>query len=431
MQTAKEAIQAASDLGYPVAVKPSNANKGIGVSLGQSNAAGVEASFQTARRHASIVLVERMIPGLDHRLLVVGGRFVAASNRRPGGVVGDGRSSVCELVTATNSDPRRGPHPWNHFGLLELDDEALALLRAQDMTPDSVVPPGAKILLRRLAFLPEGGSALDVTDRIHPDNKAMAELAARVVGLDVAGIDFVTPDIGQSWRTGAGAICEVNAMPSFRPHLAADGNPPDVAGPMVELMFPSGTPARVPLAVIVAGDTQPVADGLERLLAAAGHTVGRASPRGVTVGGDSVRQVRGHLDPLETAVYHPDVDAAVLETTAAALAREGLSVDRCRVAAIFDSGDGAEALSPIERQGIGFLVRATEGPVVLAADEGAALLPEGTREVWEASKVTAEMAERDGSFNEADAALRIAALVARGMGVAEDRLFRILEDMAT
>ena len=377
-----------------------------------------------------MVLVESMIAGLDHRLLVVGGRFVAATNRRPGGVVGDGKSSVRDLVTATNHDPRRGPHTWNHLGLLELDDEALSLLRARDMTPDSVVPAGEEVFLRRLAFLPEGGGALDVTDRIHADNKAMAELAARVVGLDVAGIDFVTPDIGRSWRTGAGAICEVNAMPSFRPHLAADGDPPDVAGPILDLLIPPGVPTRVPLAVVVGGDPRPVADDLERMLAAAGHVVGRASPRGVTVGGASVRPVRGRLDPLETAVYHPDVDAAVYETTAAALARDGLSVDRCRVTAILDAGDGAQAPLPIGRAAIGFLVRVTEGPVVVASDGGAALLPEGSREVWEADKVAVEMAGRHGSLNEADSALRVAAVVARGMGVTEDKLFRILENLA-
>ncbi|HIE69661.1 MAG TPA: ATP-grasp domain-containing protein, partial [Planctomycetes bacterium] len=246
-----EAGRASERVGFPVVIKPLNANHGRGVTIGITNKSEARTAFGVAREHSRTVLVESFIEGLDHRLLVVNGKLVAASKRVPGHVVGDGEKTVAELMDIVNSDPRRGIGHEKVLTRLELDRAAEEHLIKAGYTSESVLPKGEILYLRSTANLSTGGTAVDVTDVIHPVNRDMAERAAKAVGLDVCGVDFLTYDITKSYRTHGGAICEVNAAPGFRMHVApSEGSPRDVAGPVMDMLFPIGTPSRIPIATI-------------------------------------------------------------------------------------------------------------------------------------------------------------------------------------
>jgi cyanophycin synthetase len=234
VRTADRAVRAAQRLGYPVVTKPYNGNHGRGISIGLKTEEEVRRGFEQAKEHSSSVIVETLLQGEDHRLLVVNGELVAATRRMPGHVVGDGRSTVKALVEAVNQDPRRGVGHEKVMTRIYLDAQADMMLARQRMTVDSVPEAGLTVLLRSTANLSTGGTAIDVTDVIHPDNREMAVRAIQAIGLDVGGVDFLCPDITESYRAapnqGAG-ICEVNAAPGFRMHVAPSvGTPRDAAG---------------------------------------------------------------------------------------------------------------------------------------------------------------------------------------------------------
>ena len=222
------AIRSAERIGFPVVVKPLNANHGRGVSINLADAEAVATAYAQARKHSRGILVESFIPGLDHRLLVVNGELVAASKRVPGHVVGDGKQTIAELVEEVNRDPRRGIGHEKVLTRLEFDHQAERLMALKGYDQSSVPPEGEVIYLRSTGNLSTGGTAVDVTDVIHPDNREMAQRAAKAIGLDVAGVDFLTEDISRSYREIGGAICEVNAAPGFRMHVApSEGTPRD------------------------------------------------------------------------------------------------------------------------------------------------------------------------------------------------------------
>ena len=193
------AVRAARRIGYPVVLKPLDANHGRGVSIGIADDESVQVAFEVARKHARSVLVESFITGLDHRLLVVDGELVAAAKRVPGHVVGDGTSTVAELVERVNADPRRGVGHEKVLTRLELDQQARRLLAQRGVDERSVLPDGEVFYLRSTGNLSTGGTSVDVTDVVHPDNREMAVRAARAIGLDVCGIDFLTTDITKSY----------------------------------------------------------------------------------------------------------------------------------------------------------------------------------------------------------------------------------------
>src|SRR5690606_12624983 len=232
--SAREAVRAAEAIGYPVVVKPLDANHGRGVSIRLTDAAQVETAFAVAQEHgrSRAVLVERFVEGFDHRMLVVGGKLVAVAKRVPGHVVGDGRHTIAELVEIVNQDPRRGVGHEKVLTRLELDAQAKLMMERAGHAADSVPPDGEVVYLRSTGNLSTGGITTDVTDVIHPDNRDMAVRAVRAIGLDVGGVDFITPNIAESYKSIGGAICEVNAAPGFRMHVApSEGTPRDAAGP--------------------------------------------------------------------------------------------------------------------------------------------------------------------------------------------------------
>ena len=245
VRTAEAAAIAAERLGYPVVVKPLDANHGRGVSLDLKNGDEVRAAFEKAREHARSIVVENFLAGFDHRMLVIGGELIAVAKRVPGHVVGDGKHTIAQLVDIVNSDPRRGIGHEKVLTRIELDPQADRLMAMKGVTRDTVLPEGEIFFLRGTGNLSTGGTAIDLTDVVHPDNREMAVRAANAIGLDVCGVDFITPDISQSHREVGGGICEVNAAPGFRMHVApTEGKPRDVAGPVMDMLFPKGAPSR-------------------------------------------------------------------------------------------------------------------------------------------------------------------------------------------
>jgi cyanophycin synthetase len=325
--SAREAIRGARRIGYPVVVKPLDANHGRGVSIGLETDAQVEVAYQQAREHSRIVLVESLLQGLDHRMLVVNGELVAVAKRVPGHVVGDGVHTVAELVDLVNQDPRRGIGHEKVLTRIEIDHQALRLLGAAGLSTTSVLPAGEVFYLRSTGNLSTGGTAVDVTDITHPDNREMAQRAAAAIGLDVCGVDFLTPDITRSYREVGGGICEVNAAPGFRMHVSpSEGKPRDVAGKVMDMLFPPGTPTRIPIAAITGTNGKTTTTRmLAHMHKMAGETVGMTTTDGVyidgqrTVEGDMTGPVSAHM-----VLRDPTVTVAVLETARGGLLRSGM-----------------------------------------------------------------------------------------------------------
>jgi cyanophycin synthetase len=345
--SAREAVEAAEALGYPVVVKPCHGKKGDGVSTHLATADQVTRAFAAAARGDTVV-VERHVVGEDHRLLVVGGRLIAAAQRLPARVIGDGTLSVAELVRQMNQDPRRGRPYEALLERVEVDQEVLDLLREQGLTPASVPAPGQVVALRRAANVSRGGTAVDVTDRVHPDNRRVAEGVAQAVGLNVMGLDFLTPDIARSWREVGGAVIEVNSDPGLRPHWIGDPKR-DVVGPIVDLLFPPGAPARVPTVAVTGslGKTT-TCRMLAHVLAATGRTVGLSTTLGTYVGGEHV-QAGDHSGGQAALrlLRDPRVEAGVFEMARGGLLKQGMGIDLCDVGAVLNVLDNHVGLDGV------------------------------------------------------------------------------------
>ncbi|HMV68268.1 MAG TPA: cyanophycin synthetase [Myxococcota bacterium] len=331
----REAVRAARRIGYPVVVKPLDANHGRGVSIGLKSDAEVEVAFAKAREHSRTVLVESFLPGFDHRILVVNGEVVAVAKRVPGHVVGDGQRTVQELVDVVNADPRRGVGHEKVLTRLELDHQALRLMEKEGVGLDSVLEEGRILYLRSTGNLSTGGTAIDLTDETHPDNKEMAGRAVRAIGLDVCGVDFLTPDITRSYKEVGGGICEVNAAPGFRMHVApSEGRPRDVAGAVLDMLFPPGSSSRVPIASITGTNGKTTTTRmLAHIHKLAGGVVGMTTTDGVYI--DGRRTVEGDMTGPTSArmvLRDPHVTVAVLETARGGLLRAGLGYDHPDVA---------------------------------------------------------------------------------------------------
>ena len=251
VQSASRAVSAAERIGFPVVTKPYNGNHGRGVSIGLTTAAEVTEGFAKAQEISRSVIVESFITGHDHRMLVINGELVAVSKREPGKVVGDGTHTIEALIAIVNADPRRGIGHEKVLTQIQLDEQALGLLTKLGYTGASVPKKGEEVYLRLTANLSTGGTATDMTDVVHPDNAEMAVRAIKAVGLDIGGVDFLTPDITQSYKDVGGAICELNAAPGFRMHSApSEGRSRDAAGKVIDMLFPKNAPSTIPIAAI-------------------------------------------------------------------------------------------------------------------------------------------------------------------------------------
>ena len=342
VRSADRAVRAAERLGYPVVTKPYNGNHGRGISIGLKTADEVRAGFAAAAEHSSSVIVETYLSGEDHRLLVVGGELIAATRRTPGRVIGDGSRSIQQLVDTLNQDPRRGIGHEKVMTRIELDAQAGMMLTRQGLTVDSVPAAGQEVLLRSTANLSTGGTATDVTDIIHPDNREMAVRAVTAIGLDVGGVDFLCPDISESYKAGANSgsgICEINAAPGFRMHVApSEGTPRDAAGPVIDMLFPPGSPSRVPIAAITGTNGKTTTSRmLAHITKMAGYTPGLTTTDGVYI--DGQRTVEGDMTgPVATRMVlaDPKIDIAVLEVARGGLLRAGMGVPFVNVGAVLN-----------------------------------------------------------------------------------------------
>jgi len=374
-----QAIRMAKHIGYPVVLKPLNANHGRGVSIDLTTDEQVETAFEFAKEHGTsrAVLVESFLTGFDHRMLVVNGELVAVAKRVPGHVIGDGINTISQLIDIVNEDPQRGVGHEKVLTQLELDTQAKRLLAEAEFTEETILPAGELFYLRSTANLSTGGTAIDLTDVVHPDNKSMAERAVKAIGLDVGGVDFLTYDITQSYKDIGGGIVEVNAAPGFRMHVApSEGKPRDVAGKVMDMLFPPGLPTRIPIAGITGTNGKTTTSRmLAHILKNAGHIVGMTSTDGVYV--DGQLSVKGDMTgPVSSQIVlrDPSVDIAVLETARGGIVRSGLGYRESDVAACINVQedhlglrgiDTLEQLAEVKR----IVVEVAKDTVVLNADD--------------------------------------------------------------
>ncbi|HSD18026.1 MAG TPA: cyanophycin synthetase [Thermomonas sp.] len=375
--SASEAVRAARRLGGGVVLKPYNGNHGRGITINVTGEDEIRAGFEAAREHSRSVIVETYLAGDDHRLLVVNGELVAATRRTPGHVVGDGAATVEALVEVVNGDPRRGVGHEKVLTKLKLDREAELMLERVGYTAASVPKAGEVVPLRSTANLSTGGTATDVTDIIHPDNRAMAERAVRAIGLDVGGVDFLSTNIAESYKSIGGGICEVNAAPGFRMHIApSEGTPRDAAGPVIEMLFPPGAPSRVPIAAITGTNGKTTTSRmLAHIAKMAGYTPGLTTTDGVYI--DGQRTVEGDMTGPVSArmvMADPQIDFAVLETARGGLVRAGMGVAEVDVGAVINVAsdhlglkgiDTLEQLAEVKR----IVVEVARDCAVLNADD--------------------------------------------------------------
>ena len=403
VSSADQAVEAAQAIGYPVVLKPTSLGKGVGVLIGLTTEDEVRNGYREVARYGATVALERYVPGDDHRLLVVDGRFVAAARRLPARVIGDGRSSVRQLVRAVNRDPRRGKGYNALMNEIVVDNESVRLLRLAGLTVESVPARGQVVELKRTANISSGGTAVDVTEEIHPDNIAMAERAARIVGLRVAGVDFLTTDISRSHFEVGGAICEINAAVGLRPHFVANPDR-DVATPILEQLYPRETSGRVPIAAITGTTGKTTTTRmLARILSEGGLTVGSATTDEVRVGDEILAY--GDLAGISGATLvfgDRRCDVAVLETARGGIITRGLAFDSCEVAALTNIGEdhlgehGVETAEQMARHKAK-LLRVAEKAVVLNANDPLCL---AQREGLRAERIV--LAAPEGANEETD-----------------------------
>jgi cyanophycin synthetase len=285
-------------------------------------------------------------------MLVVGGKLVAAARREPANVIGDGQSTVQKLIDKVNEDPRRSDGHSTSLSLIKIDAVALGVLLAQGMTPDTIPPVGKKVLVRRNANLSTGGTAADVTDEVHPDVARHAIEAARVVGLDIAGVDMVAQDISQPLQGQRGVIVEVNAGPGLRMHIEpSSGKPRPVGESILDMMFPGTSNGRIPIISVTGVNGKTTTTRLiAHLVASSGKKVGMTCTDGIYVGGRRIDS--GDCSGPQSArsvLMNPFVEAAVLETARGGILREGLGFDFCDVGIVTNIGEGDHlGLSDIE-----------------------------------------------------------------------------------
>ena len=381
-----DAWEAAEDVGVPVAVKPTDANHARGVSLELTSREQVEAAYHVALEEGSEVMVERYIPGVEHRLLVVGSRLVAATRGEVAQVIGDGKSTIVELIDhQINSDPRCGEDESFPLEPIRVEREpAVQLeLQRQGFTPESVPPAGKKVLIIRY-----GNLADDVTDEVHPDVADAAALAARVVGLDIAGIDIVAEDISRPLEEQRGAIVEVNAGPGLLMHLKpAKGKPRPVGAAIADSLFPAGDKGRIPI-VGVTGckGTTLTARLVSWLVQLTGRHVGLACRDGLLLDKRVVdKRDSANWAAGQRLLINRSVDAAVFENGAATILGEGIAYDRCQVGIVTDCAD-AEGLGEFD-------IHTTDQLYHVLRTQVDIVLPEGTAVLNAADPQVARMAE--------------------------------------
>ncbi|MFS0753883.1 cyanophycin synthetase [Noviherbaspirillum sp. 1P10PC] len=400
-----DAWDAAEDIGLPVAVKPYDGNHGRGVSLDLTTREQVEAAFELASREGSGVIVEQSISGVEHRLLVVGKRVVAAAAGETTAVVGDGKSTIAELIESqVNTDPRRGEDeefPLEPLKLEEGDELSLQLAR-QGRSRATVPAAGEKVELQR-----NGNVAFDVTDRVHPDTAALASLAARVVGLDIAGVDLVVEDISKPLSQQRGAIIEVNAGPGLLAHTKpATGQPQPVGAAIIDHLFAANDDARIPVVGITGSrDTSRIARLIGKILCASHRHVGVACADGLFLNNRHIRKDDcATWEAGQSLLINRSVQAAVMENGNRVILGEGLAYDRCSVGVVTDVS-GLEQLADFDIRNRDQLYNVARTQVDVVLPDGVAVLNAADHQAVE----MAELCDGDVIFYAPSASLQVIA----------------------
>ncbi|HEY9287065.1 MAG TPA: cyanophycin synthetase [Candidatus Dormibacteraeota bacterium] len=345
VRSVDEALAVARRLGFPLVTKPLDGNHGRGVSLDLRSEDDVRRGFERAlqQTRSGTVVVETYIKGNDYRVLVIDGHMVAVAQRVPAHVVGDGEHTVRQLVEVTNRDPRRGIGHEKVLTRIKLDEAAEALVKRQGFSLDDVPPKETMVKLAATANMSTGGISIDRTAEADHDNVEIAEEAARVVGLDVAGIDFLTPDICQPVRETGGAIVEVNAAPGFRMHThPTEGDPQYVAKAVIDMLFPQGTPSRIPIIAITGSNGKTTTTRMiAHIMKGMGKKVGMTTTDGIYIDSRLVKQADASGPrSARMVLQNPRVDFAVFEVARGGILREGLGYSANDVAVVLNvTGD--------------------------------------------------------------------------------------------
>ncbi len=327
----KEAIDY---IGFPVVVKPVSGNHGRGITANIQNWEDALIAFKAAKEVSRSVIIEKHITGLDYRLLVINYRLVAAALRTPAHVTGDGKSTIRELIDKVNADPRRGYGHEKVLTQIEVNEMTQNILQLKGITLETILPEGEILKLKDTANLSTGGTATDVTDIVHPTNVFMAERIARIIGLDICGIDVMTSDISKPLEETDGAILEVNAGPGFRMHLAPTaGLPRNVAAPVIDMLYPPGATARIPIVAVTGTNGKTTTTRLlAHMIKMQGYKVGYTTTDGVYI--QNQLMMSGDCTGPASAEFvlrDPTVDFAVLECARGGLLRAGLGFHHCDI----------------------------------------------------------------------------------------------------
>lgn len=369
----RRALAAAQSIGYPVVVKPVFGSMGEGVTVNVRDDNEMRTAYKNAREFGRSVLIEEMVSGDDYRFLIVDGKFSAAAKRVPAHVIGDGVRTIAALVAEVNDDPRRGTDHNAALTQIEIDEHVETILSARGYVPSSVPKESEVVYLRRNANLSTGGSAVDVTDEVHPANRDVAERAARAIGLDIAGVDILADDISQPMFANGGKICEINSRPGIRQHLwPTEGQERDVASPIIEMLFPPSQDRRIPTAVVVGQSADhSAADLTARLIAHLCESdtcrVGKTASGLVHISGAALPGMPKTLpEVMRRLLLDPAVEAAVFATSIDELIDRGLGSDVLDAAIVLPPQTALSAADTQRRDAaLELLVRVTRTAIVL------------------------------------------------------------------
>ncbi|HOD10183.1 MAG TPA: cyanophycin synthetase, partial [Flavobacterium sp.] len=337
-------------IGYPIVIKPLDGNHGKGASINVKTWEDAVEGLAYAKKYSRRVIVEKFITGYDFRVLIIDNKLVAAAKREPAHVKGDGVQTIQQLIDETNKDPKRGYGHENVLTQIDVDRDTTDLLEKLNYSLDTIPNKGETVYLKSTANLSTGGTSIDVTDMMHPENIFLCERISRVIGLDICGVDIMAENLTQPLKENGGCILEVNAAPGFRMHLApSEGLPRNVAAPVIDMLYPPGKPSRIPIIAVTGTNGKTTTTRLlAHIVKNNGYRVGFTTSDGIYVQNHMMEKgdTTGPIS-AEYILKDPTVEFAVLETARGGILRAGLGFSRCDIAIITNIQEDHLGLSDI------------------------------------------------------------------------------------